>query len=199
MYILFTVFMIFIYQYLWFVLIKDFKLNKYENIICCFITITYLLYYNYQISPIDYLHIPYFLIVLIMTNLSFTDYKYYEISGKSYWFIILPLLFLVLSNIPILLQFVISFFIVFLLFLIVDKVIGIEKIGGADIKLLLLLSITIPYHDAFLFLMFSFLFDCIIFVIKYIYYKLISKNERVQIPMIIAINIAWIITGLLPQ
>lgn len=198
MIILLTIFLTFIYQITWIKKINDFKLKNFYYIFSFLIVIGYMFLFDKIIEPINYSHIPYFLIFLVMTNLSIIDCKYYEISGKSYGFIIVPALSMIIFQKSLFWQPLLGFIIIFILFFLIDKIVGIEKIGGADVKLLLLLCLTIPYYDVFMLLFITFFIDTIIFIVKFIWYKLSNKKERIQIPMIIAINLAWIIVSNLP-
>ena len=90
-----------------------------------------------------------------------------------------------------------SFLLLFILFWIIHKLIGVEKIGGADVKILLILALTITFFDTFTLLAVSFLIDTLIYMIKLTIEKIKGNNDKIKIPMIVAITIAWVIICLL--
>ena len=87
--------------------------------------------------------------------------------------------------------------IIFAIFWIIDKIVGVEKIGGADVKILMILAITISYFDCVTLMGLSFVIDVVLFMIKFPIDKICGKTERTKIPMIVSITIAWIISCLM--
>lgn len=182
-----------IYQVFWCCFIKDFKIHKIFYFISVILTISIVGFSWYLKGAISSSLIPYSLILLILTNLSFIDCKYYEVSGHSYWFLLLPALTIPILNYDIFLEYIICAILYFVFFFIVDKIVGIEKIGGADVKILLILALTISFWDSFSLLAISFLLDTILFILKFPIDKIFGKKEKTKIPMIVAITIAWIL------
>ena len=121
------------------------------------------------------------------------DCKYYEISGNSYWFLLLPSIAIMAISYKTMYLNLFSFLLLFILFWIIDKLIGVEKIGGADVKILLILALTITFFDTFTLLAVSFLIDTLIYMIKLTIEKIKGNNDKIKIPMIVAITIAWVI------
>ena len=91
----------------------------------------------------------------VLLILAFTDILYFEIDKKSYW-LLLVLSFIMFINNALhpevhLLDVAICPLIMYLIFWIFDKIFGIEKLGGADVKLMLILSFYYPATDIFSF------------------------------------------------
>lgn len=182
-----------LYQVFWCLLIKDFKIKNIFYIlspILCGIIIG-LYYYFYEYVPLTL--IPFSLILVILINLSFIDCKYYEISGHSYWFLLIPALITVPLAGPTFYENLLGFVMSFAFFWVIDKIIGIEKIGGADVKILMILAFTISVFDFFSLLGISFLLDMVLFMIKLPIDKIRGSTEKTRIPMIVAITTAWVL------
>ena len=120
------------------------------------------------------------------------DLKYLEISGKSYIFLLLPAIssiFLFRNG----LSAIISFIIILVIFIIFDKIFGIEGFGGADVKILLILSFCFKLEDVF-----TFVYLCLLLTIV-VYFILAIKNRRfkkIKVPMIVPITIIFIYMSL---
>lgn len=187
--ILILIALIFLYQLIFYKTIQNFKLSKTELIISALsvsimASLLYI-YYNY----INIYIVCSFLTLTGMVNLSLTDIKYLEVDHLSYYFIAAPcLLMAVFSDEP-LWEFALSLAFTFVVFFIIDKIFGIEGMGGADVKLLLSLSISVPYYDTFFFLFAAFLINLLLWIAV----KLTHKN-KCKIPMIVAITMGWLLT-----
>lgn len=180
-------------QCLWVKLIKDFKLkNITYGIISGIITIGYIFYSLFLFSPSPE-SISIFLVFMILTNLAITDYKYYEISGKSYYFLYPPIAVYIFSNTMYKwYECLISCAIIFVLLFIIDKIVGVEKIGGADIKLMLLTSLLFSYSEIMILTIVMFSLDFVLYGIMSII-NMISGKKTVAIPMIIAIWLSVVV------
>jgi hypothetical protein len=154
------------------------------------------LYYFFE-GAFSLVLLPYSLILLTLINLSFIDCKYFEISGHSYWFLLLPTIAIVILSYETMILNLASFLILFGVFWIIDKIVGIEKIGGADVKILLILALTVSFFETFSLLAFSFLLDTVIFMFKFTIDKIINKEEKIRIPMIVSITLTWIVICLM--
>ena len=188
---------ILLYQIFWCLFIKDFKVKNIWYIVSVLLTFVILGGYYYFNGGIGIKLLPYALNLLILINLSIIDCKYFEISGKSYWYLFFPTIAILILNYPIMLEHLISFLIIFLIFWVIDKIVGVEKIGGADVKILMILALSITFFDSITLLGLSFVFDVAFFMIKFPIDKMCGKKERTKIPMIISITIAWIIACLM--
>lgn len=129
-------------------------------------------------------------ILEILIILAFTDIKHFEIDKNSYWLLMLfcaikPIFFTV--N---LLDFALSPLIVYGCFWIFDKIWGIEKLGGADVKILLILSFYYPAKDIFSFVIWAFLICTIIFLFLMIIKR---KIKNIKVPMIVGFAVSFFI------
>lgn len=193
--LLLTGFFILIHQFLWFFTVKDFQISKKENIFICLFLLFSLIAWKYFDFPVNNKVVVGFLISTTMMNLSIADIKYYEISGKSYYFFIVPILILFAFNLQDVMQYLISLLIITSVFFLTDKIIGLG-IGGADIKLMMILSLTISLFDVLTFMLLSFVFVIVIFLIKYLFKVIQTKKIKIKdlkIPMILAIYCSWMI------
>ena len=184
---------ILLYQLLFWVFIKDFKVKNICYILSPILTGVILGLYYYFSRSFNVSLLPYSLILVVLINLSFIDCKYYEISGNSYWFLLLPSIAIMAISYKTMYLNLFSFLLLFILFWIIDKLIGVEKIGGADVKILLILALTITFFDTFTLLAVSFLIDTLIYMIKLTIENIKGNNDKIKIPMIVAITIAWVI------
>ena len=130
----------------------------------------------------------------VLLILAFTDILYFEIDKKSYW-LLLVLSFIMFINNALypevhLLDVAICPLIMYLIFWIFDKIFGIEKLGGADVKLMLILSFYYPATDIFSFVIVTFGISTILFIIYAIKQKGI---KNVQVPMIVGIALSFFI------
>ena len=182
-----------LYQIIWYQIIRDFKVKKIFYILSPFLygIILGIYYYFYNSVPLTL--VPFSFILLTLINLSFIDCKYYEISGQSYWFLIVPALATVLLAGPHFYENILGFVISFVFFWIIDKIIGIEKIGGADVKILMILSLTMSFFDFFALVGISFAIDLVLFIVKFPFDKIRGKVGRTRIPMIVAITLSWLL------
>ena len=177
-----------IYQISFFFIVNDFKIKNYFYLISPIITfiIPFLLNKNSLIN------LPLYLIIQTLINLSMIDLKYLEISGKSYIFLLLPAIssiFLFRNG----LSAIISFIIILVIFIIFDKIFGIEGFGGADVKIILILSFCFKLEDVF-----TFVYLCLLLTIV-VYFILAIKNRRfkkIKVPMIVPITIIFIYMSL---
>lgn len=186
-----------LYQIFWYLFIKDFKVKNMWYIISVALTFVILGGYYYFHNGIGIELLPYALNLVILINLSIIDCEYFEISGKSYWYLFFPTIAILILNYPIMLEHLISFIIIFSIFWIIDKIVGVEKIGGADVKILMILALTVSFFDSITLLGLSFVFDVFFFMVKFPIDKIRGKTERTKIPMIVSITLAWIIASLM--
>lgn len=125
------------------------------------------------------------------------DCKYFEISGKSYYFLIIPILGYMFTN-PIFspISLIVSFIMILILMMLSDKLIGIEKIGGADVKLLLTMSLLFSYYEIVTIVFIIFLTNLLLLIFaRGIFYLLRKKLgfKTVKIPMIVSIFLSVVI------
>lgn len=126
----------------------------------------------------------------ILIILAFTDIKHFQIDKNSYWLIILfsALQAIFFTTSP--LDFALSPLITYGCFWVFDKLWGIEKLGGADVKIMLILSFYYPATDIFSFVIWSFLICTVLFFV----YMIIKKTiKNVQVPMIVGFAISFFI------
>lgn len=185
--------LIILIQLLWIKLVNEFPLSKKTyltiSVILILLNMSYSIYFNdfsvWQICTI--------LISMILTNLSIIDYKYYEISGKSYYFLIpIIIIFIFTNGMFNWWTCLISGVCMFLLFFIIDKIVGIEKIGGADVKLMLLISLMFSYYEILILVLLIFTVDVFLWIILAIINKIKNGPKGIKIPMIVAISIATV-------
>ena len=81
-------------------------------------------------------------------------------------------------------------FVIYLCFWVFDIFLGIEKLGGADVKIMLILSFYYPSTDIFSFVIWTFLV-CTILFIFYMIRKKTIKN--VKVPMIVGFAVSFFI------
>ena len=81
---------IILYQIFWYFLIPDFKVKNLFYVLSPIITAGFCAIWYYYHKNIDFSILPYLLIILTLSNLSFVDCKHYEVSGRSYWFLLIP-------------------------------------------------------------------------------------------------------------
>lgn len=183
--------LVFLIQLLWTKTIKDFT---YSNKICisiglvfAIITSAFLIITEDKALPIACISV----IIMILTNLSIIDCKYYEISGDSYWFLIPPVILYAISNgmYPAW-ACLISGLLTLGIMMLTDKIIGIEKIGGADVKLMLITALMFSYYEILIYMLFIFASDIIIFIISFMVNKIKTGKNTTRVPMIVAINMA---------
>jgi Flp pilus assembly protein protease CpaA len=190
-----VIILIVLYQFIYQKLINKFVLNNKALVVIGIISIivsTLLFLYIKNISFLLFIGI--ILCFTGLIDLSVTDFKYYEIDPKAYYFILVPVLIIAGCNYLRIWENLISFGLVFIVFELIDKLFGIEKLGGADVKLLLILSIGIPYYNVFMFLFFSFVINYILYLVRFIINKLQKEPvKNVSVPMIIAITLGWTI------
>lgn len=125
------------------------------------------------------------------------DCKYFEISGKSYYFLIIPILGYMFAN-PLFspISLIVSFIMILILMMLSDKLIGIEKIGGADVKLLLTMSLLFSYYEIVTIVFIIFLTNLLLLIFaRGIFYLLRKKLgfKTVKIPMIVSIFLSVVI------
>lgn len=125
------------------------------------------------------------------------DCKYFEISGKSYYFLIIPILGYMFVN-PLFspISLIVSFIMILILMMLSDKLIGIEKIGGADVKLLLTMSLLFSYYEIVTIVFIIFLTNLLLLIFaRGIFYLLRKKLgfKTVKIPMIVSIFLSVVI------
>lgn len=184
---------IILYQIFWYFLIPDFKVRNLFYVLSPIITAGFCAIWYYYHKNIDFSILPYLLIILTLSNLSFVDCKHYEVSGRSYWFLLIPACAILFMQGNQLYLNLLSFVLMFCTFWIIDKLVGIEKIGGADIKILFILALTITMWDSLMLVILSFFVDVLIFVFAYPIHKIFKKEGAVKIPMIVAISLSWIL------
>lgn len=166
--------------------INKFPIKKIMHLISIIIPSLCIIYTGYY-------NLEFFLfcaILEILLILGFTDITHFEIDKNSYWPLILfctlkPLLFTTS-----LFDFALSPIIVYCCFWIFDKIWGIEKLGGADVKILLILSFYYPATDIFSFVIWAFLICTIMFFV----YMIIKKSTKnIQVPMIVGFALSFFI------
>lgn len=186
-----------LYQVFWYLFIKEFKVKNIFYLVSIILTGVGLGAYYYFSQTIGLELIPYALILLILVNLSIVDCKYFEVDGKSYWYLLLPTIAVLILTYEELALHLFSFILIYGIFWLIDKAVGVEKIGGADVKILLILSLTITFYDGVLLLSLSFIIDVILFGLKFVINKIRGINDKTKIPMIVSITISWVITCLM--
>lgn len=135
-----------------------------------------------------------FISYLIMIDLSISDICYREVDPKSY----IPLLICgvitgMLYGFPI--STIMSYMITQLLMFFYFKIgyrLG-EEMGGADMKLMLILSLFYEVEDIFMFLLTALFLT----VILAIFYSIKKRSLKVSTPMIVSITIAHIFVSLI--
>lgn len=169
--------------------INKFPIKKWKHLISIILPFLLLLYTNiYTIEFYIFL-----LILEILIILAFTDLKYLEIDGNSYWILIILSIVYFINNLylGINIEYVIlSPIFMYVIFWIFDKVIGIENLGGADVKIILILSFYYPATMIFSFMVYMFLVSLILFLFMAIKQRSI---KNIQIPMIVSICISFFI------
>lgn len=143
---------------------------------------------------IDYnIHSLLFLSVLeLLLITSFMDIVHYEVSSRIYYLLFLfSFLQFIFSTSRV--ESILSVFAVFVTFWIFDKFVGIEKLGGADVKIMLILSFYFIASDVLLFVFFVFLFSAFIFIIE----RIVRKTYcDLQVPMIVPMCLAFFIKNI---
>lgn len=187
-----TVLLLFSIQGLWFKIIEeDFSLSLKKYLLIASIISILSVAYMFIFSEFNIATICLSILAMFFTNLSIIDFKFFEISGKSYYFLIIPIIvYMFTNNMYPWWTCLISGILMLLFFMILDKIIGIEKIGGADVKLMLLGALMFTYYDLLLFVCFTFIFDIILFVILAIINAIKKGEKGIQIPMIVAISMS---------
>ena len=124
---------------------------------------------------------------------AFIDIKFFELSNWHYLIVIFYALFgFVLSFLSHeYLLHLVSFFIMYATFFVFDKFVGIEKLGGADVKVMLSIALFFSAVDVLYFILMVFLISGIIFIIE----RIVRKSFcDLQVPMIVSIAIAFYLT-----
>lgn len=91
---------------------------------------------------------------------------------------------------------IVSFIMILILMMLSDKLIGIEKIGGADVKLLLTMSLLFSYYEIVTIVFIIFLTNLLLLIFaRGIFYLLRKKLgfKTVKIPMIVSIFLSVVI------
>lgn len=131
-------------------------------------------------------------ILEILTILSFTDILHFEIDKKSYWLLLVLCFTKILFTTPeeVIMDAALSPIIMYFVFWLFDKLFGIENLGGADVKIMLILSFYYPATDIFSFVIWTFGICLILFII----YSIKKRSLRkVQVPMIVGIALSFFI------
>ncbi len=130
---------------------------------------------------------------LLLMYFSFIDIKYYELANLHYLLIglfsLAGFIFSIFSGTFML--HILSFIAVFGTFLAFDKFIGIEKLGGADVKVMMVMAVYFEITDVLYFVLMTFLISTVIFVLERIVRKTFCD---LQVPMIVSICISFFIT-----
>lgn len=179
------IFILFLINLITLIFIKDFRCPKKYHIISFLISASLVFFLKeLNINSILFLNIFELLIIV-----SFMDIIYYEISSRVYILIAIPcILQFIFSSSKI--ESLLSVFAIYITFWAFDKFVGIEKLGGADVKIMLILSFYFLASDVLLFVFYVFLFSACIFILE----RLIKKTYcDLQVPMIAAICIAFFI------
>ena len=130
------------------------------------------------------------LILEILLILAFTDVVFFEVDKRSYWLILLLSFVKVfaLTTPDLIFDVALSPIVVYGAFWVFDKIFGIEKLGGADVKLILILSFYFNAMDVFSFIIWIFIISTIIFI----FFMIKQRGFRnIQVPMIVSIAISF--------
>lgn len=165
-----------------FLINKDFKCPKKYHLFA-FLIVEIMIFFLQEFS----LHSLLFLILFeIMIILSFVDIVHFEINSKMYWVLFIPCLIQFISSISLVESFL-SVFAVYVTFWIFDKFVGIEKLGGADVKIMLILSFYFLASEVLLFVLLVFAISAVIFILE----RIVKKTScDLQVPMVAAMSIA---------
>lgn len=135
-----------------------------------------------------------FVSYLIMIDLSISDIVYREIDPKTY----IPLSCLSIvycvtygNLISSVLSFLVSLVLMFIYFKLGNKF-G-EEMGGADIKLILILSLFYNFDDIFMFLIWTLIFT----VVLSVFYSIKNKSIKSSTPMIVSITAGHLFISLI--
>lgn len=180
-----------------------FKLTKSFYIVSTVISSLLIVFINALVPNITiYTSCIYHFLITYLIILTFTDIQHYEISSKSYYFILIPVLVKILIGrsikVPII-NIIMSFVVLFLLEKINyyiskstnPKITEYETgLGGADIKLLLILSLILPKYSIFSFLIFTMFFGLMFYVLR----SMIKRDfEDKKIPLIFGITCSFVL------
>ena len=166
-------------------LIKDFKCPIKYHIVSFLLSGSLVFFVkSFDINSIIFLSLLELLLIV-----SFMDIIHYEISSRVYILVAIPcLLQFIFSSSKI--ESILSVFAIYVTFWAFDKFVGIEKLGGADVKLMLILSFYFLASDVLLFVFYVFLFSAFIFILE----RIVKKTYcDLQVPMIAAMCIAFFI------
>lgn len=192
-FILSSIFII-LYQFLFFKFIDDFKVKNISYVIVAILTVIihfiWTFFYGFYSLHQTFLFINF----LLFFNLALIDCKHFEISGKTYKFFIIPVIGYILTN-PIfdVVSMIFSFIIILFLLILCDKLVGIERIGGADVKLILIMSLLFSYYEIMTVIFVIFFINLLLWLVTKIIY-IIRKNEAaIKIPMLVSVFLSFIL------
>ena len=194
-----------LFQVIFFIRVKEFRVNKLFYLLSIIIA-NVVMFICFEYSP---LFLPLLLVIQTLLILSFIDIFYLEVDPKSYIYLIIPtivMIFITNRFLPALFSFLFVFFVLFIMEKLnetvynfnlrrnkdgfdLERVEDYGGIGGADIKIMLILCTWFNLMDAF-----SFLFVCITFTtVLYAFLALWKRKlNDIKIPMIVSISIAFI-------
>lgn len=164
---------------------KEYKIkNKYH-----FLSFLISVFIVFLLKEVSFSSIIFIVLLESLLLLSFTDVKHFEISNKLYLFLIIPSILRFAFSTSYL-ESIASVLIVYITFWIFDKFIGIEKLGGADVKIILILSFYFLANDVLVFILLIFGFSTLFFIIEGVIKKTFMD---LSIPMIVPITISFYI------
>ena len=179
-------------DFIYFKFIKEFPIKIWMHLISIVVPSGMIFYLNtFSIETFCYCTIMEILIIL-----GFTDVLHFEISKNSYW-LLLALCYasiLLTTSGASLFDAALSPIVMYFVFWVFDHLFGIEKLGGADVKLMLILSFYFDATELFQFVILVFGFCAFLF---FIYAFIKMKFRRVQVPMIVGIALGFIVQGYL--
>lgn len=167
-------------------------------------TATCKVFFIYILQPAEHSlnNVYFFCILLGLVYIAFVDTIHFEIDRCSYFLIAIPTLFSLATHIPgnldLVAQKTLSAAFVFVFLMLASLVVGIKHIGGADIKVLLILSFTVLFDFVFVYLFLCFII-CGAIGLAHVIYRAIKnryipakKRPKIRIPMLVAITFAWV-------
>lgn len=125
----------------------------------------------------------------ILTVLSLIDIKHYEIPSFSYAYVTIGVLYLLVASSYSIFSYLIKVIIVFSVLFILDLILNL-KMGGADLKLLIILVPLINVFNIISFLYLMSFFAILTWIIKSLFTNNKKWSLKEPIPLIPAISIA---------
>lgn len=130
----------------------------------------------------------------VLMILGFKDIMYYEVERDSYWILFLLAFIKILFFTTHIFEACLSPIVIYICFWVFDKIIGIEKLGGADVKIILIMSFYYCALDVFSFILYTFLV-CTLLFIGYMIKQRTFK--QVKVPMIVGIATSFFLNEII--